>query len=95
MQYDACSSQHLLQHHIQFGIRNTLVTFDVNLGTALNNYISTHYQSQISPDSRVYELVSGCLFKIPYDSSFSLSDYFKTSITYDLANVINVDPTRI
>jgi hypothetical protein len=111
---DACSSPHLLQYHIQFGIRNTLISFDVTLSTKLNNYISAfipiHYQSQISPDSNVYELVSGCLFEIsyndnyqpanlyldtPYDSSFSISDYFKTSITYDLAKVMNVDPTRI
>ncbi|CAF1405321.1 unnamed protein product, partial [Rotaria sordida] len=109
---DACSTQHLLRYHIQFGIRNSLLTFDVNI-RFLTNFISipiqTHYQ-EIFLDSNVAELVSGCFFKvpnndysqsahlyldIPFDSSSSFSDYFKTSIIFEMAKVLNIDQTRI
>ncbi|CAF1672741.1 unnamed protein product, partial [Adineta ricciae] len=39
---DACSTEHLSQYHVQFGIRKTLVTFDITFGDSINSFIS-HY----------------------------------------------------
>ncbi|CAF1417890.1 unnamed protein product [Adineta ricciae] len=72
--------------------------------------LTVHYETPSLFDTQVTELVSGCLFKtpykdyiqpaelyldIPYDSSSSLGDYFKTTIIFDLAKAAQVDPTRI
>ncbi|CAF3837114.1 unnamed protein product [Rotaria sp. Silwood1] len=110
---DACSTPHLLRYHIQFGIRNSRLTFDVKLDQ-ISSYISTavniHHALQIFEYEPVYELVSGCFFQvpyndyiqsaglyldIPYNGSSVFSEYFKTSIIFDMAKVLNTAPARI
>ncbi|CAF4804404.1 unnamed protein product [Rotaria sp. Silwood1] len=109
---DACISQHFLQYHIQFGLRNTLLIFDITLGpvnSIIQYFADTHYEKPLMSDY-VWELLSGCLFKssrmdspqpinlyldIPLDTSSSFLDYFKPSVTFDLGNVLKVDPTRV
>ncbi|CAF2741330.1 unnamed protein product [Rotaria sp. Silwood2] len=109
---DACISQHFLQYHIQFGLRNTLLIFDITLGpvnSIIQYFADTHYEKPLISDI-VWELLSGCLFKssrtdspqsinlyldIPLDTSSSFLDYFKPSLTFDLGNVLKIDPTRV
>ncbi|CAF1478855.1 unnamed protein product [Rotaria sordida] len=109
---DTCISQHFIRYHIQFGIRNTLLIFDITLGpinSIIQFFADTHYEQPLM-SNYVWELLSGCLFKssrtdspqpinlyldIPLDTSSSFLDYFKPSLTFDLANVLKTDPTRI
>ncbi|CAF1278760.1 unnamed protein product, partial [Rotaria sordida] len=62
---DACVSQHFLRYHIQFGIRNTLLVFDITFGplnSVIQIFADLHYEKPLMPDY-VFELLSGCLFK--------------------------------
>ncbi|CAF1682492.1 unnamed protein product, partial [Adineta ricciae] len=86
------------------------ITFGDSINSFISHYIPVHYETPSLFDTQVTELVSGCLFKtphndyiqpaelyldIPYDSSSSLGDYFKTTIIFDVAKAAQVDPTRI
>ncbi|CAF1100789.1 unnamed protein product [Rotaria sp. Silwood1] len=80
---DACISQHFLQYHVQLGLRNTLLIFDITLGplnSIIQLFTNTHYEKPLLPDY-VRELLSGCLFKSSsMDSPQSISLYLDTPL---------------